>query len=97
MVVTFLEAHVPTEKSAALKAAFEGAEDRRPAQMVQMFLSRCLHDETLWRAVATWQSMVALEEYRRSVETPTGVLLFRSVGAEPTLSIHDVVLSGGAK
>jgi hypothetical protein len=28
---------------------------------------------------------VALEEYRRLVETPGGVLLFRSVGAEPTL------------
>jgi hypothetical protein len=47
-------------------------------------------DTTLWRAVAIWKSREGLEEYRRSVKTPGGVLLFRGVGAEPTLFILEV-------
>jgi len=37
----------------------------------------------------------ALDEYRRSVETPGGVLRFRAAGAEPTLSIFDVAVHVG--
>ena len=42
------------------------------------------------------QSRAALEEYRKSVATPGGVMMFRSVGVEPALSIWEVVESGAA-
>ena len=44
-----------------------------------------LHDKAFSRE--------ALAEYRRSVEVPGGILIFRSVGAEPTLSIFEVAAS----
>lgn len=41
--------------------------------------------------MTSWQSREGLQEYRESVATPEGVLVFRAVGAEPTLAIFDVV------
>ena len=37
-----------------------------------------------------WRSREALEEYRRSVSTPTGIAMFQSVGAEPMVSVWSV-------
>lgn len=65
-----------------------------PAQMVQIFLVQDTADPTLWRGISVWRSRAALDEYRRSVDTPGGVLLFRMAGAEPTLSIFAVVDHG---
>jgi hypothetical protein len=50
-------------------------------------------DPTRWRGISIWRSRSALEEYRRSVPTPKGILMFREVGAEPVLSIFDVVVA----
>src|SRR5262249_61269337 len=43
------------------------------------------------QGASPWRYREALEEYRRSVETPRGVLLFRVVGAEPLLMMFEVV------
>ena len=94
MVMTVLEAHVAPDKSAALQAAFESGRNRLPSQMVETFLVRDRGDTTLWRGISLWKSIAALDEYRASVETPGGVLMFRSVGAEPSLQIFDVVVPG---
>jgi heme-degrading monooxygenase HmoA len=91
MVITILEAHVPPEQSAALEQTFRASGAQLPPQMAETFLIRGTDDPTLWRGVSVWRSRQALDEYRRSVQTPGGVLMFRAVGAEPTLSIFDVV------
>jgi hypothetical protein len=44
----------------------------------------------LWKILSVWKSREALDEMRNSGETPTGVLMFRSAGADPQLSIFDV-------
>jgi quinol monooxygenase YgiN len=94
MVMTVLEAHVAPEKSDALQAAFERGRNRLPSQMIETFLVRDRGDATLWRGISVWKSSAALDEYRASVETPGGVPMFRSVGAEPSLQIFDVVVHG---
>ena len=45
-----------------------------------------------WRALTVWNSAAALADYRASVDTPEGVLMFRSVGVEPELGVFDVVV-----
>ncbi len=91
MIMTVLEAHVPTEKWAALEAAFRSGNGHLPPQMVQSYLVQSTGDPTLWRGISVWRSREALEEYRRSVETPGGILMFQSVGVEPQLSLFEVV------
>ena len=90
MVMTILEAHVAPEKWANLQQAYQAGSANLPPQMVQTFLIQSTTEPTLWRGMSIWHSREALEEYRRSVDTPGGVLMFRAAGAEPTLSIFDI-------
>jgi hypothetical protein len=88
MVVTMLEAQVPDEASARLIEAFDTmGSEALPPEISESFLVRESGTDT-WRIVTVWVSMDALENYRQAVDIPGGVLMFRSVGAEPSLSIH---------
>ncbi len=90
MIMTFLEAHVQPEHWATLEQAFRAGVDRLPSQITQTFLIHSPDDPTLWGIVSVWKSREALGEYRRSVETPGGILMFQSVGAEPKLSLFEI-------
>ena len=91
MVMTILEGHVAPEKAAALEQAYRAGTQSLPPQIVQTFLIHSTAEPRLWRILTVWRSREALDEYRRSRETPGGVLMFRAAGAEPALSIFDVV------
>ena len=93
MVITILEAHVAGENWVILKEDYKNRTAQLPPQMVQTFLLQSTADQTLWQILSVWKSREALDEMRNSGETPTGVLMFRNVGAEPKLSIHNVPAS----
>lgn len=93
MVVTVLGAHVASESWAIFKEDYENRTAQLPPQMVQTFLLQNTADPTLWQILSVWKSREALDEMRNSGETPTGVLMFRNVGAEPKLSIFNVPAS----
>lgn len=90
MVMTVLEAHVPAERWAELEQGFTQMDAEMPSALAQGFLTQSTADPTLWRLVAVWRSRAALDEYRASGVTPGGVLLLRSVGADPSLTIFEV-------
>jgi hypothetical protein len=91
MVVTVLEARVPQAREAELQAAYRtAAQDPLPPGLVRSALLRAAIDPTLWRIETLWQSREALEAMRGS-GTPRGVLIFRAAGAEPILSVLEVV------
>ena len=87
--MTVLEARVLPDRAAELKRLYEGA-GPLPSQMLQAILVQSATDPLVWRGISIWRSRAALEEYRRSISTPTGIMMFRSVGAEPTISVWDV-------
>lgn len=89
MVVTMLAAHVPPDRAEDLLRAYGEGTDELPPFIERTFLlQEAERDE--WRIVTVWPSRRALETYRASVETPTGVRLFRAVGVEPTLTVFEV-------
>ena len=91
MVITILESRVEPDMVPALLAAYQNGLSHLPPQMIRTFLAHSTEDKTLWRIVSVWKSREALEEMRRSRETPEGILMFRAAGAEdPRLSIFDV-------
>ncbi len=94
MVVTTLEARVDPEKADALVSRFESAVAELPAAIVETFLMHA-READLWRIVTVWRSEEELGDYRASVDVPEGVKMFRAAGAEPGLSIFDVVAHGG--
>ena len=97
MVMTILEAHVTPENWAALRQAFQDGAGQMPPQLLQSMLVQGASDKSIWRIISIWRSREGLEEMRRTSATPAGVLMFRSAGAEPTLSIFDVASSMAAQ
>jgi heme-degrading monooxygenase HmoA len=91
MVITVLEALVAPEKAAALEATYQEATKNLDAGIVQTFLLRAVREPVKWQIVTIWESRAALDAMRQSGETPRGVLMFRSVQAEPTLFVYDIV------
>jgi heme-degrading monooxygenase HmoA len=91
MVITVLEAHVAPAREAALEAAYrEAAQVPLPRGLVRSTLLRATSDRTLWRIETLWESREALEAMR-GAGTPRGVLMFRTAGAEPTLTVLEVI------
>jgi hypothetical protein len=91
MVLTVLEANVPVGREGELEAAYhEGATGSLPAAFIRSELLRDARDQTRWRIQTWWLSVDALDAMRRA-GTPRGVLMFRAAGAEPALSVFDVV------
>lgn len=94
MVITQLEARVTADQWDALKRVFHEANQQLPAAIDQSFLIQHSTEQELWRILTVWRSREALDAYRASVQTPGGVLMFRSAGAEPTLTMFDVIEHG---
>jgi quinol monooxygenase YgiN len=91
MVVTVLEAQVAQDRVAALTAAYqEAVQGPVPHGLVRSVLLRHSTDGTRWRIETTWSSRDALAAMRNT-GTPRGIQIFRAAGAEPTLTIFDVV------
>jgi len=91
MVMTILEAHVTSDKWSTLEQVYKAGIQQLDPGITQTSLVHSSADSTLWRIITVWSSRQALEAMRKSTETPQGVLMFRSAGAEPTLSVLDVV------
>lgn len=90
-VLTVLEGKVVPEREAALKAAYRAAaEGPFPPGLLRSSLLRATADPGAWRITTLWDSAEALHAMR-AMGTPRGLLIFRAAGAEPTLSILEVV------
>jgi len=96
MVITILQARVAPEMVGALEQEYSRRIGNLEAGIVQTFLLCDARDPALWQIATVWRSREALDEMRRLGETPTGVLIFRKAGAEPTLSVLDVVAHAAA-
>ncbi|HZQ07853.1 MAG TPA: antibiotic biosynthesis monooxygenase [Anaerolineae bacterium] len=91
MVMTILETHVSSERWSELERIFGEETKQLDPGIVQTFLLHSSSDPTLWRIATVWESRKVLAAMRQSVATPRGVLMFRKVGAEPVLSVFDIV------
>ena len=91
MVITILEARIEPDMAPALLAAYQNGLSHLPPQMIRTFLVKDVADKNMWRILSVWKSREALEEMRRSRETPEGILMFRAAGVEePMVSIYEV-------
>lgn len=90
MVVTILEATVDKNRWVDLKEIFKKNYEKKPVQMKEGFLIQSRENPNVWCLLSVWNSKEGLDEYRKSVEVPGGILMLRSVGAEPTIKIFDV-------
>ncbi len=92
MVMTILEAHIDPDQWAKFEQAYREEIKNLDPRIRQTFLLHGISDPSLWRVATIWRSREALEEMRKE-GTPRGIVMFRAVGTEPTLSIFDVATS----
>lgn len=89
MIVTMLEARVPENGAPVLVDEYGSRTGELPPPIVETFLLHTAGSD-LWRIVTVWRDRDALDEYRQSVDTPGGVLMFRAAGVEPSLTVFEV-------
>jgi Antibiotic biosynthesis monooxygenase len=84
MVMSVLEARVSPEQWETLRAAYGNRASVLPPGIVESFLVQSSMDPESWRIMTIWRSREDLAAMRQPGGTPTGVLIFRDAGAEPT-------------
>lgn len=93
MIVTMLEARVSPERAAELIEEHKKLGEPPPMVAESFLLNEA--DTDVWRLVTLITSREDLDEMRQrmhaSGEVPPSVRVFRAVGAEPSLTIFDVV------
>lgn len=97
MIVTVLEARVSGQHVPVLQDSYQKATQRLDQGIGETFLLNDARDPELWRIVTVWLDREALEAMRRSGETPRGVLIFREAGAEPALTVWNVIAHVGRR
>ncbi len=94
MVITVLEARLEPGQVGKLKSAYQKLTGTgMPTGVQESFLVQSTNDPVVWQLVGIWKSREVFEEYRNSVPTPRGVLMFREAGVEPSLALFEVVES----
>lgn len=88
-VITILEASVGKEKWDTLIESYETETRDVPPSIRQSSLIQSKQNPNLWRIITHWRSQQDLDQMRSSGETPTGVIVFNTVGADPSLEIWD--------
>lgn len=93
MILTVLEARLDDGAETSLQGAYATAmaSGQRPPGLVRSELIRDAFDPSRWRIQTWWESRQALEAMRSQGTPPAGVLMFRSAGAEPSVSVFEVV------
>lgn len=89
-VMTVLEGHVAAEQWAALTDGFASIQAQRSPNLEANYLVQSKSDPTLWRTIGVWSSQQAFDEFRASVQAPPPLVLFRSLGVEPTLTLFEI-------
>jgi hypothetical protein len=73
-----------------LVAAFRSAAADVPAGFIRSMLVSSGETPARWRIETLWTSRDALTAMRQA-GTPAGVLMFRAAGADPSLTVCDVI------
>jgi hypothetical protein len=90
MILTTLEGRVASQRWETLKQAYHEGIQQLPSEIYETYLVQDEEDSDIWRILTFWHRRQALQDYRATVDTPVGILMFRAAGVEPTLSIYEV-------
>ena len=90
MVVTILEGKISLDKIPLLQKKYSEILKNKPPSIEKSYLLVDSENQNMCQIITIWKSREDIDEMRKQ-GTPAGVLLFREVGTEPTLSIYEVI------
>jgi len=92
--MTIVEGRISEGKSKDFEAAYGVLRAGALTPGLRMsFLARDTVDSTFYRIIAVWESREALDRMCSNAQVPAEIALFRSVGVEPQLRVHDIAQS----
>lgn len=90
-ILTIIEGKVDKDRWSQLRKEYdEVSKENLPSSVLTAHLIQDNGDPEIWRIVTVWKNLNAINEYRKSVETPIWIQLFKNVGVEPKLVINEV-------
>jgi quinol monooxygenase YgiN len=93
-ILTILEARVAADKWSLLQQEYAAVDKNSlPKSVLNSYLIQDSADQEIWRIITIWENREAIDEYRKSVETPVWILVFRAADAEPTLAISEIIVT----
>jgi hypothetical protein len=90
MIMTILEARVPSEKWVSLELAYKESIRHVPTQLRESYLIHSINTPSMWRIVSLWRNLVDYEEASRGGKAEVCMQIFHSIGVEPTRRVFDV-------
>jgi len=87
-LLTEVRATVDPDRAGDLVAGFEALLAEPPPE--GLLRTELLHADNEWRIQTLWRDNNALSSMRASAEEPAAPRLFRSVGAQPELTVLEV-------
>jgi quinol monooxygenase YgiN len=93
-VITVISATIGNGREDDLRAAYQAVIDEKlPDGLLATALLR--GDNNTWQIASLWRDQAALETMRTAPGAPAAPRVFRNAGAEPTVTLFDVVLGTG--
>ena len=89
-ILTVVSARVDPTREADLTAAYQAVlGEERPDGLLGSALLRAA--DNLWQIASLWRDRAALDAMRAAPEPPAAPRVFRNAGAEPLLTVFEVV------
>ncbi len=90
-ILTIVQAEVEPARWEGLMSEFEHVDKNDvPSGVLNAYLVQDNKEKALWRIVTIWESLEAITEYRKSIETPIWLQIFQNAGAKPELIITEM-------
>ncbi|OGE85906.1 MAG: hypothetical protein A3J48_01035 [Candidatus Doudnabacteria bacterium RIFCSPHIGHO2_02_FULL_46_11] len=91
-IITILEALVEPKNWELLQQSYSKVDKNDlPSAALNSFLVQDQSTPNLWKIVTIWQSRTDLDKYRKSVEAPAWIIVFRNAQSEPKLQITEII------
>jgi len=90
-ILSIVEARVNEAQWKTLREGYEKVDRQSlPTSLINSCLVQDIKEPELWRIVTIWESLEAMSEYRKSVDTPAWILVFEAANVTPDLIINTI-------
>jgi hypothetical protein len=91
MVMSVLEANVPSGKWEELKLSFRHSTQILPPQICQTLLIQSIDDPQRWKVVTVWHIKKHIRRVQDTLRQCGAAEIFRSVGIEPAQGLFNII------
>lgn len=91
MVMSVLEASVPSSKWDELKLAFRHSTELLPPQICETLLIQSIDDPQIWKVVTLWHEKRHIKRVQDSMRQCGAAEIFRSIGIKPNQCLYNIM------